>query len=38
MNEAPFDEKLAVFSSYMLPLANYIDTIHGVIDPNHSIA
>lgn len=38
VNEAPFDEKLAVFSSYMLPLANYIDTIHGVIDPNHSIA
>ncbi|MBQ3324964.1 MAG: DEAD/DEAH box helicase family protein [Muribaculaceae bacterium] len=33
VNEAPFDERLAVFSSYMLPLAKYIDTIHTVIIP-----
>ena len=33
VNEAPFDERLSVFSSYMLPLAKYIDTIHGVISP-----
>ena len=33
VNEAPFDDRLAVFSSYMLPLAKYIDTIHTVIIP-----
>ncbi|MBE6301631.1 MAG: DEAD/DEAH box helicase [Parabacteroides distasonis] len=33
VNEAPFDEKLSVFSSYMLPLAKYIDNIHNVIEP-----
>ena len=33
VNEAPFDERLAVFTPYMLPLAKYIDTIHGVITP-----
>ena len=33
VNEAPFDERLAVFSPYMLPLAKYIDTIHTVIIP-----
>ena len=33
VNEPPFDERLSVFSSYMLPLAKYIDTIHGVITP-----
>ncbi len=33
VNEAPFDEKLAVFSAYMLPLAKYIDNIHNVINP-----
>ena len=32
VNEAPFDEKLSVFSTYMLPLAKYIDNIHGVIN------
>ena len=33
VNEAPFDERLSVFTPYMLPLAKYIDTIHGVIIP-----
>ena len=33
VNEAPFDERLAVFTPYMLPLAKYIDTIHAVIIP-----
>ena len=34
VNEAPFDERLSVFSPYMLPLAKYIDTIHTVIIPH----
>lgn len=38
VNEAPFDEKLSVFSTYMLPLAKYIDNIHGVINPETAIA
>ena len=38
VNEAPFDEKLSVFSSYMLPLAKYIDNIHNVIHPDGSVA
>ena len=38
VNEAPFDEKLSVFSSYMLPLAKYIDNIHNVINPDGSVA
>ncbi len=33
VNESPFDEQLSVFTPYMLPLAKYIDTIHGVITP-----
>ena len=33
VNEAPFDERLTVFTPYMLPLAKYIDTIHAVITP-----
>ena len=33
VNEAPFDERLVVFTPYMLPLAKYIDTIHAVISP-----
>ncbi len=33
VNEAPFDERLSVFSTYMLPLAKYIDNIHAVITP-----
>ena len=34
VNEAPFDERLSVFTPYMLPLAKYIDTIHKVITPH----
>lgn len=33
VNEAPFDERLSVFTPYLLPLAKYIDTIHAVIMP-----
>ena len=33
VNEPPFDERLIVFTPYMLPLAKYIDTIHAVITP-----
>jgi type I restriction enzyme R subunit len=33
VNEAPFDEKLSVFTAYIQPLAKYIDTIHGVVNP-----
>ena len=33
VNEAPFDERLSVFTPYMLPLAKYIDTIHSVVTP-----
>ena len=38
VNEAPFDEKLSVFSTYMLPLAKYIDTLHNVIIPEYTTA
>ena len=38
VNEAPFDEKLVVFDTYMLPLAQYIDSIHNVVDPAHANA
>ncbi len=33
VNEAPFDEKLSVFTPYMLPLAKYVDTLHNVVWP-----
>lgn len=33
VNEAPFDERLAVFNAFMIPLAKYIDNIHNVIIP-----
>lgn len=33
VNEAPFDEKLSVFTPYMLPLAKYVDTLHNVVCP-----
>lgn len=36
VNEAPFDERLIVFSSYMVPLAKYIDSIHNVIIPTRT--
>lgn len=38
VNEAPFDEKLSVFSTYLQPLAKYIDNIHGVIMPDGATA
>ena len=38
VNEYPFDERLSVFSTYMMPLAKYIDNIHNVIDPEYSCA
>jgi type I restriction enzyme R subunit len=38
VNESPFDEKLSVFSTYMLPLAKYIDNIHNVINPAFATA
>lgn len=34
VNEAPFDERLAVFNAFMVPLAKYIDNIHNVIIPH----
>ena len=33
VNEAPFDENVKLFSSYMIPLGRYIDNIHNVIIP-----
>ena len=33
VNEAPFDERLYIFSIYMAPLAKYIDNMHNVINP-----
>ena len=36
VNEAPFDERLNVFSAFMVPLAKYIDNIHNVITPHIS--
>ena len=33
LNESPFDERLELFSSYMMPLGKYIDNIHNVIIP-----
>ncbi len=34
LNDSPFDERLSVFSSYMVPLGKYIDRIHNVIIPH----
>ena len=31
VNEAPFDERLDVFSTCMIPLSKYIDNIHDVV-------
>ena len=31
VNEAPFDEKLVLFTPYMTPLGKYIDNLHNVI-------
>jgi len=33
VNDPPFDERLEVFSSCMIPLSKYIDNIHHVILP-----
>ena len=33
VNESPFDERLVLFTSYMVPLGKYIDNIHNVITP-----
>ena len=33
VNEAPFDERLVVFNTFMIPLGKYIDNIHNVIIP-----
>jgi type I restriction enzyme R subunit len=33
VNESPFDERLALFASHMIPLGRYIDNIHNVITP-----
>lgn len=33
VNEAPFDERLPVFTAYLLPLAKYVDSIHSAITP-----
>jgi type I restriction enzyme R subunit len=38
VNEYPFDERLSVFSTYMMPLAKYIDNIHNVINPENITA
>ncbi|MBR5801849.1 MAG: DEAD/DEAH box helicase family protein, partial [Alistipes sp.] len=38
VNESPFEDKLSVFNTYMLPLAKYIDNIHDVINPKHTVA
>ena len=36
VNEAPFDESLSVFETYMLPLSKYIDNLHNVVIPQVS--
>ncbi len=33
VNDYPFDENLEVFSDKMIPLRNYIETVHGVVNP-----
>ena len=38
VNEAPFDERLIVFSPLMIPLGKYIDNIHNVIIPQGYIS
>ncbi len=35
VNESPFDERLVLFTSYMVPLGKYIDNIHDVIIPHN---
>ncbi|MBR6251280.1 MAG: DEAD/DEAH box helicase family protein [Bacteroidales bacterium] len=31
VNESPFDEQLDIFQAYMMPLAKYVENIHGVV-------
>ncbi|MEE1365497.1 MAG: type I restriction-modification enzyme R subunit C-terminal domain-containing protein, partial [Muribaculaceae bacterium] len=38
VNEEPFSERLSVFDSYLMPLANYINNIHNIINPENIIA
>ena len=33
VNESPFDERLVLFTPYMIPLGKYIDNIHNAIIP-----
>ena len=33
LNDSPFDERLSIFSPYMIPLGKYIENIHNVIIP-----
>ncbi len=37
VNEPPFDERLVVFSAYMIPLARYIENIHNVVIPLYPV-
>lgn len=37
VNEPPFDERLDVFSAYMIPLARYIENIHNVVIPLYPV-
>jgi type I restriction enzyme R subunit len=34
VNDAPFDERLNVFTPFMLPLAKYVDNLHEVVMPD----
>lgn len=38
VNDAPFDERLVVFGTLMIPLRNYVDNIHNVIMPQGYMA
>lgn len=38
VNEPPFDEKLDLFSTCMIPLAKYIDNIHNVVIPMPNVS
>jgi type I restriction enzyme R subunit len=37
VNDPPFDERLDVFSVYMIPLARYIENIHNVVIPLYPV-
>lgn len=38
VNESPFEENLSLFTSYVVPLREYIDIIHNVIHPQYTSA